>query len=41
MTELRLMLVCLVSLTGLAEGGDWPQFLCVNRTGSSTDTGLL
>ncbi|MFN5312835.1 MAG: PQQ-binding-like beta-propeller repeat protein [Planctomyces sp.] len=41
MTELRLMLVCLISLTGLAEGGDWPQFLGVNRTGTSTETGLL
>lgn len=41
MTELRLMLVCLVSLTGLAEGGDWPQFLGVNRTGTSSETGLL
>ena len=41
MTKLRLMLVCLVSLTGLAEGGDWPQFLGVNRTGTSTETGLL
>jgi outer membrane protein assembly factor BamB len=41
MTELRLMLVCLISLTGLTEGGDWPQFLGVNRTGTSTETGLL
>ncbi len=41
MTELRLMLVCLISLTGLAEGGDWPQFLGMNRTGTSTETGLL
>jgi len=41
MNELRLMLVCLVSLTGLAAGGDWPQFLGMNRTGTSTETGLL
>jgi len=41
MNELRLMLVCLVSLTRLAAGGDWPQFLGMNRTGTSTETGLL
>ncbi|MFY8059791.1 MAG: alcohol dehydrogenase, partial [Planctomycetaceae bacterium] len=41
MTGLRLVLVCLFCLTGLAEGGDWPQFLGPNRTGTSAETGLL
>ncbi|MFM8729511.1 MAG: PQQ-binding-like beta-propeller repeat protein [Planctomycetaceae bacterium] len=41
MVVLRLVLVCVVCLTGVAAGGDWPQFLGLNRTGTSAETGLL
>lgn len=41
MAVLRLVLVCLVILTGVCAAGDWPQFLGLNRTGTSAETGLL
>ena len=41
MTIWRNALVLSLCLSGLTDASDWPQFLGLNRTGTSAETGLL